>query len=61
VLLSQFGTWIPVAIYVAVAAVVTLVGLAMGRDNDTVEDQDYRLLLEGAAEAKRASGVGDSR
>jgi hypothetical protein len=33
----------------------------MGRDNDTVEDQDYRLLLEGAAEAKRASGVGDSR
>ncbi|MDQ0799762.1 MFS transporter [Arthrobacter sp. SLBN-112] len=67
VLLSQFGTWIPVAIYVAVAAAVTLVGLALGRDNNTVEDQDYRLLLEGTAasraagEAARASGVGHVR
>ncbi|MDP9887046.1 MFS family permease [Pseudarthrobacter enclensis] len=67
VLLSQFGTWIPVAIYVAVAAVVTLVGLTLGRDNNTVEDQDYRLLLEGTAkslapgEAARVSGVGEAR
>ena len=49
-LLAQFGTWIPVAIYVAVAAAVTVVGLALGRDSNTVEDEDYRLLLEGTAE-----------
>ncbi|MFF1884087.1 MFS transporter [Pseudarthrobacter sp. NPDC058196] len=66
-LLSQFGTWIPVAVYVAVAAAVTLVGLALGRDNNTVEDQDYRLLLEGNAgsradgEAARVSGAGEAR
>lgn len=67
VLLSQFGTWIPVAIYVAVAAAVTLIGLALGRDNNAVEDQDYRLLLEGAADSgaagqpARVSGVGEPR
>jgi len=67
VLLSQFGTWIPVAIYVAVAAAVTLVGLALGRDNNTVEDQEYRLLLEGSAgsreagETARVSGAGEAR
>lgn len=60
-LLSQFGTWIPVAIYVAVAAAVTLVGLALGRDNDTVEDADYRLLLEGTAAAPQPSGAADSK
>jgi len=47
-LLSEFGTWIPVAIYVAVAAAVTVLGLALGRDNNTMEDQDYRKMLEGA-------------
>ena len=55
-LLSQFGTWIPVAIYVAVAAAVTAVGLALGRDSNTVEDEDYRLLLEGSAAARQQSG-----
>ena len=58
-LLSQFGTWIPVAIYVAVAGAVTLVGLALGRDSNTVEDEDYRLLLEGTGTADRAAGVGE--
>jgi MFS family permease len=60
-LLSQFGTWIPVAIYVAVAAVVTIVGLALGRDSNTVEDEDYRLLLEGSAAASRRSAVAETR
>jgi MFS family permease len=59
-LLSQFGTWIPVAIYVAVAAAVTAVGLALGRDSNTVEDEDYRLLLEGSAAARQQSAVGKS-
>lgn len=60
-LLSQFGTWIPVAIYVAVAAVVTLVGLALGRDSNAVEDEDYRLLLEGTAAAGPSSAAAESR
>ncbi|MDQ0209534.1 MFS transporter [Arthrobacter bambusae] len=60
-LLSQFGTWIPVAIYVAVAAVVTVVGLALGRDSDTVEDEDYRLLLEGSAAASQRSAAAETR
>ena len=60
-LLSQFGTWIPVAIYVAVAAAVTLVGLALGRDNDTVEDLDYRLLLEGTGAAPQQAGAGEAK
>jgi len=57
VLLAEFGTWTPVAIYVAVASAVTVVGLALGRDNDTVEDLDYRLLLEGSASARQQSGA----
>ncbi|BAS10926.1 transporter protein [Arthrobacter sp. Hiyo4] len=54
----QFGTWIPVAIYVAVAAGVTAVGLALGRDSNTVEDEDYRLLLEGSALERQESAHG---
>jgi len=48
VLLRQFGSWVPVAIYVAVAAAVTMVGLSLGRDPDTAEDEEYLLMLEGA-------------
>jgi MFS family permease len=57
-LLSQFGTWIPVAIYVAVAVAVTLTGLALGRNSNTTEDEDYRLLLEGSAGARQMAGMG---
>src|SRR6478672_7175353 len=60
-LLAQFGTWVPVAIYVAVAAAVTVVGLALGRDNDTVEDLDYRLLLEGTGVAPQQAGAGETK
>jgi len=48
ILLRQFGNWVPVAIYVAVAAAVTMVGLSLGRDSNTAEDEDYLLMLEGA-------------
>jgi hypothetical protein len=41
-----------VAVYVAVAGAVTVVGLALGRDSNTVEDEDYRLLLEGTGAAQ---------
>ena len=59
VLLSQSGSWIPVAVYVAVAGAVTVVGLALGRDSNTVEDEDYRLLLEGTGAAAQSSGASE--
>ncbi|MCU1631837.1 MAG: major facilitator superfamily 1 [Micrococcaceae bacterium] len=59
-LLSQFGTWIPVAIYVAVAATVTLIGLSLGRNSNTTEDEDYKLLLEGSPSERPAVGMGGS-
>jgi MFS family permease len=59
-LLSQFGTWIPVAIYVAVAATVTLIGLSLGRNSNTTEDEDYKLLLEGSPSERPAVGTGGS-
>ncbi|MFH5879978.1 MFS transporter [Arthrobacter sp. NA-172] len=39
--LAAFGSWIPVAIYVAVACGLTVVGLALGRDSNVAEDEDY--------------------
>lgn len=48
-LLSGTGTWVLVAVYVAVAAIVTLVGLALGRDADTAEDEAYLKLPRAAA------------
>lgn len=61
VLLAQFNSWVPVAIYVGVAAAVTVVGLALGRDNNTVEDQDYRLLMESTPREGSGAGVGGAR
>ncbi|SDQ68364.1 Sugar phosphate permease [Pseudarthrobacter chlorophenolicus] len=61
VLLAQFNSWVPVAIYVGVAAAVTVLGLALGRDNNTVEDQDYRLLMESSPREGSGAGVGGAR
>jgi MFS family permease len=47
-LLSIFNSWVPVAIYVAVAGVVTVIGLALGRNPHATEDDEYRLYLEGS-------------
>lgn len=55
-LLQKFDSWVPVALYVAAAGAITLVGLALGRDSNTDEDEDYRLLLEGTDPA-RTEGV----
>lgn len=41
------GDWVPVAIYVTVACVLTLIGLAMGRNSVPAEDLEY--LDQGAA------------
>ena len=50
-LLGAWGTWIPVALYVAVAGVVTLVGLGLGRDPQPEEDE---AVLAGHAQAHEA-------
>jgi MFS family permease len=59
-LLSQFGTWVPVAIYVSVAVLVTLIGLSLGRNPNTTEDEDYKLLLAGSAAARQEIGAAGS-
>jgi MFS family permease len=38
-LLGAWGTWVPIALYLAVAAGVTLVGLGLGRDPQTEEEE----------------------
>jgi MFS family permease len=40
---GAWGTWLPVALYVLVASVLTLAGLALGRDPDPSEDEAYLL------------------
>jgi MFS family permease len=38
---STFHSWVPVAIYLSVACLLTLVGLALGRDSNVAEDEEY--------------------
>ncbi|GAA1367110.1 MFS transporter [Arthrobacter rhombi] len=40
-LLGAFGSWVPVALYLALACALTLIGLALGRDSNTSEDHAY--------------------
>ena len=40
-LLSTYDSWVPVAIYLSVACLLTLVGLALGRDSNVAEDEEY--------------------
>ncbi len=40
-LLSTYDSWVPVAIYLSVACLLTLVGLALGRDSNVSEDEEY--------------------
>lgn len=50
-LLGAYGTWVPVAVYVAVACVLTLVGLWIGRDPDHEQDEAYLAFTPRAAPA----------
>ncbi|MFF2847996.1 hypothetical protein ACFVT5_17010 [Streptomyces sp. NPDC058001] len=43
-LLGTFHSWVPLALYLAVAAAVTVVGLCLGRDADHAEEEDARLV-----------------
>jgi MFS family permease len=38
---GRFGSWLPVALYVLVAGLLTLTGLSMGRDPQPAEDEAY--------------------
>lgn len=40
-LLDVSGSWVWVAAYLAGTCVLTLIGLAIGRDNDVQEDLDH--------------------
>jgi MFS family permease len=46
-LYAASGNWYPIAVYLLVASVVTVIGLALGRDPDTAEEE--RLLQESRA------------
>ncbi|MET7548688.1 MFS transporter [Streptomyces sp. NPDC005133] len=49
-LLGSFHSWVPLAVYVAVAAAVTLAGLLLGRDPAAAVDEDAQLVAQAAAE-----------
>ncbi len=49
-LLDAYDSWIPLALYVALTAVVTIVGLCLGRDGNPADDED----LNGTEQPARA-------
>ncbi|CAL9392706.1 Fosfomycin resistance protein AbaF [Streptomyces sp. enrichment culture] len=53
-LLGAFDSWVPLAGYIALTAVVTVVGLALGRDADTAEHEDVRLVEQARDHAPAA-------
>ncbi|MGO4423302.1 MFS transporter, partial [Streptomyces sp. MCAF7] len=42
-LLSAYGSWLPLALYIAVAAAVSLTGVFLGRDPEAAVDEDAQL------------------
>ncbi|MFI7102238.1 MFS transporter [Streptomyces sp. NPDC050161] len=55
-LLGAFGTWLPLALYLAATAVVTIVGVLLGREADHDEDEEY--TRNAAVRAADAAPVG---
>lgn len=47
-LLGSFGSWLPLALYLAGTAVVTIVGVLLGRDPAHDEDEEYTRPAKGA-------------
>ena len=56
-LLGKFGTWLPLAGYIVLTAVLTVTGVLLGRDADHAEDEEYtrRLGSAGPGGAEPAS------
>ena len=48
---STFHSWVPVAIYLSVACLLTVVGLALGRDSNVAEDEEYLRASADVAES----------
>ncbi|MFJ9180000.1 MFS transporter [Streptomyces sp. NPDC102360] len=48
-LLGSFDSWVPLAIYVAITAVVTVTGLLLGRDAEAATDEDAELVAQATA------------
>lgn len=48
-LLGSFHSWVPLAIYVAVTAAVTVTGLLLGRDAEAATDEDTELVAQATA------------
>ncbi|MFZ3561827.1 MFS transporter [Streptomyces sp. BH055] len=48
-LLGSFDSWVPLAIYVAVTAAVTVTGLLLGRDAEAATDEDAELVAQASA------------
>ena len=42
-LLSAYGSWVPLAVYIALASAVSLVGVRLGRDPEAAVDEDAAL------------------
>ncbi|CAM3135506.1 Inner membrane metabolite transport protein YhjE [Arthrobacter ulcerisalmonis] len=40
-LMGAYNSWLPVAIYLTVACILTLIGLALGRNSNVAEDEEY--------------------
>ncbi|GAB3213668.1 MFS transporter [Marinactinospora thermotolerans] len=55
-LLAQFGTWIPLAVYLAVTAAVTVIGLLLGRDPAPHEDDEVLRAARERADASVTTG-----
>jgi MFS family permease len=43
-LLGAYGAWLPLALYIAVTAVLTIAGVRLGRDADHAEDEEFDQL-----------------
>ncbi|WP_326622518.1 MHS family MFS transporter [Streptomyces decoyicus] len=50
-LLGSFGSWLPLALYLAGTAVVTIVGVLLGRDPAHDEDEEYTRLAKAAGQS----------
>ncbi|MGD6741050.1 MFS transporter [Streptomyces sp. BH106] len=48
-LLGSFHSWVPLAVYVAVTAAVTVTGLLLGRDAEAATDEDTELVAQATA------------
>lgn len=54
-LLSSYDSWVPLALYIAVAAAVTIAGLSLGRDADDATDEELARVAPAAESAAEVS------